>query len=259
MPLIKEVSQTPTWDVYAAAGVGAFFLSISDLLKNGEGSTVSKMSEIVRVLLSPSLGEVALFSILLLVLLGVALCWVYAPDSRAEGFARGFSIFAILAVVSPSSNGGPLSTPNQQVEQSSSPPASYLSFFIPFAYAESHEEAVNTGKVVILLPPGQSGSDASDEVTDTLRDAETEEIVARESIAGEEFQIEKPYGEYILEVEKPGFERTKAALSIDNSSAAYEFPMEESVVPVGLQRLLGFSSGSLEPSEDELSDQDKEE
>lgn len=256
MPTDGNSKKTSKWDIYIAAGIGAFILCISDLIKNGNSSTVFKISDVIRTHLTSSLGEGALPTIILMVFLGVVLCWVHAPNSRIEGFTRGFSVFAILTVVSPVQITDPLDSGNinQTFTTSSSFDIPPLSFFISSAtarpFSNNNAESKTEGSAVIIFPSLSTNS-KSEIATVTLRDAKTEKIIARQDIIGSQFKLKKPYGDYILEVEKSGFRRTEAPISITENIAGYKLAMEKSNIPLGLQRLVGFSAGKLEISQAE--------
>ena len=76
--------------IYISAGLGAFFLGIGDLLNNNNAATVVKLSETIRQNLLPQLESGGLVALIVLVVLGAAVCWIHQPTTRVDAFARGF-------------------------------------------------------------------------------------------------------------------------------------------------------------------------
>lgn len=92
------------WEIYLGGTLGALGLGLVDVLRNGTNSMVLKLGYGV----APVLKELELnydggggLGLVLLVVLGLVLCWVHQPQGRAEAYARGASVFAILATLVP--------------------------------------------------------------------------------------------------------------------------------------------------------------
>ena len=130
-----------------------------------------------------------------MILLGIVVCWIHSHSNRIEGFARGFSVFAVLAVASPAvKDSTPLITDdiftavgavhNIRFKDSKpflkTPP---LSFYSTSAFAQTFSTANREGETTIIMPKGEDNSGDSVTIV-TLRDFNSEEIVARQDIDG---------------------------------------------------------------------------
>lgn len=253
--MARDENQSYRWDVYIAAGFGAFCLALGDLVKNDKSSTVIRLSEAIRTHLISYLGEGALCALVLLILLGIIVCWIHEPSNRVEGFARGFSVFAVIAVASPAvqnqasltdvnasnmDNGVSVTSPkNLEKHYRKSP----ISLFVSSAFAQTFTKENIKGEAIIILP--RVNNDSNSLATVTLRDVDSQKVIARQDIDGSEFRIIKPYGNYIIEIEKQGYRRTEVYITIDKPVAAFELPISESNVPLIIQKLLGTSKGNL--------------
>ena len=229
-------SNDPAPKLYCASALGAFCLGLGDLVSNGNAATVLKIGEVLRQYVFWGNDFGGGIPLLLLGVLGVCLCWVHEPKTRVDAFSRGFSVFAVLAVVTPyQPNPGGLdaSVPMQKAT---------LWFSTVHASGPKTGEAP-TGTAKIILRP--AGGAAVSEATVTVRDAKSAKIIAVERITSKEFAIRKPAGHYVVEVESPGFRRTSSQLQIRNASEAYAMPLEESSLPLSLQRLTPPAQATL--------------
>lgn len=95
---------TTNWEVYMAGCVGGFTASIGDMLKNGETSTVKRLAQQMWEIFNKSQSNETwvLIALLLIIILAFFLCWVNTPGNKSEGFSRGLSVFAVLAIAGPS-------------------------------------------------------------------------------------------------------------------------------------------------------------
>ena len=89
------------WEVCLASFVGSSFVAIADILVNGPKAVTTRVGTIAASLL----GEVAAtvsadtLSFLVMVALGLGLCFVYRPKTRPGAFVRGSSVIAVLALM----------------------------------------------------------------------------------------------------------------------------------------------------------------
>lgn len=80
------------WEVLLAGALGAFFAGLGDWLTNKGGSIVA---ELERLLELPG-GEIS--SLMLMGLAGATICWVFHPDTKIDGFARGLAILTVIGI-----------------------------------------------------------------------------------------------------------------------------------------------------------------
>jgi len=245
-----------SYKLYFAAAIGALCLGFGDLLNNDHAATVLKMAEIFRKYIYPGLQSGGIWALVLLVFLGGFVCWLHKPQTRVDAFARGFSVFALLAVTTPYQGvPGGLNSPPQKISHS---PMSL--FQTDNAYAQGGEankdklpegsasqsdsnQGDQTGVVRVFIEPAQIETVSG--ATVTVRDATSAEILARARIVGEHFTVTKPVGEYTVEVESPGFRIIVFDLSISDQTKAYNLPMRKSRIPISLQRLVAPETGKL--------------
>lgn len=90
----KEVMKVAKfWEVLLAGGIGAFVASITDMFTNQGESGIAELTKRIH------LGSEGV-ALLLLVVLGVAICWVFRPATKLDGFARGLAILTIIGISS---------------------------------------------------------------------------------------------------------------------------------------------------------------
>jgi hypothetical protein len=217
--------------IYISAALGALFLGIGDLLNNNTAATVLKLSETIRQYLYPSLESGGLVALALLAILGAAVCWVQQPHTRVDAFSRGFSVFALLAVTTPYH---PTTTGLDH------PPGPHPTsggigslFGISVAYADDDTPTI---PLDITLEPRTATTLPSDTQV-ILREFDTGKIVGTSKISSGKFSINQPRGRYLLEVEAPGFRRTATELKVDGASQRITVPIEDSSIPLSIQRL----------------------
>ena len=239
-------------DIYIAAAFGAFFLGFGDLLKNDKSATVLKMSEVIRQHLFPGFGAGASIALILLVIFGIVVCWIHGPRTKIDAFSRGFSVFALFAVASPSQIA--LGT-QASVNVRSAPDLSAI-FPIQSAYAQSgtitdlYDESdvpIVQGEAVVVLPDLR-GLETHPAVTVTIRDPKTAQIKSLERTFGSKFKIQQPIGEYLLEVETSGYRRVEVPIEIERAIDAFTLPLVETKVPLSIQRLYGSFRSDLVPN-----------
>lgn len=232
---MSEPTNIPTEDspmgIYLSAALGALFLGIGDLLNNQTAATVLKLSQAIRQNLYPQLESGGLVALALLVIFGAGVCWVQQPRTRVDAFARGFSVFALMAVTAPY-NPGTEGLNHQPAGPANAAGLSSL-FGISAAYADNHAQPV---PIEITLAPTNTTTLPTDTKI-TLRALDTGEIIGTTRIRSSKLTISQPSGRYLLEVEASGFRRTSAELLINGAGKQLNVPIEESAVPLGIQRL----------------------
>ncbi len=224
----KEDSQLV---IYVSAALGAFFLGIGDLLNNSGAATVVKLSEVIRQNIYPQMGSGGLGALLLLGFFGAAGCWIHQPKTRIDAFARGFSVFAIMAVTAPYSP--PPTGLNHSFDNRAGAIAISSIFGIAPAYAD---ETARKYPLEITLVTG-SGSVLPSDTRVILREYDTGRIVGSSNVVSSRFTISQPKGIYLVEVEASGMRRTSAKIRIEEVNKGVSVHLDDSRVPLGIQRL----------------------
>lgn len=250
--VLKQETPTVTvWQLYLAAAFGAFCLGFGDLVKNGHTATVLKIADVIREHLFPGLGVGAAVALVLLIGLGVGYCWIQGPSTLVDAFNRGFSVFAVLAVVTstdavPAGLSAPTAVGRLGIRATPS--------VIAPAYAQEDlrseiglpaEPVVPFGQAIIQITTLQDNAEVP-VTTVTLRDAATRKVIGLEQIRTATFSIQRPPGKYLVEVETPGYRRTEVMLDINDQINAYTLSMPETALPLSVQRLYGATSGRFE-------------
>lgn len=92
-------SSTAMLTIYACAAIGGTIAAIADLVQKEKASAVLKMTTISARHLD--LAVPPLYVFLVVVFLGVLLCFVFQPGNRRAGFAVGAGVIASIMTVTP--------------------------------------------------------------------------------------------------------------------------------------------------------------
>ncbi|MEM7243147.1 MAG: hypothetical protein AAF429_13270 [Pseudomonadota bacterium] len=89
------------WEIALASVIGGLFLTIADLVFNKSNAVTSKMGETLQSSLFQFLPNhlLELFAFLLMILMGLGLCFVHRPRRRVGAFARGSSVILVLTTM----------------------------------------------------------------------------------------------------------------------------------------------------------------
>jgi hypothetical protein len=238
----------------AGAGAGAL-TSILDLLKDANQGTIARVGSMLKEALFPTvslfLGP-AFWGIVLVVLVSLFVCWVFEVTSRLDGFLRGCTVLAAFSIGAPSpiinKQVSDLS-PSIVVRQAGTLP---LSITNAFAQAPSPEgkPGSSTGEVYIVLDHLKEVKPRPDS-TVTVRSSPSHSAIAIFRIVDNTARILQPYGQYMVEVETPGFANITFDLTIDQLLAAYSVTAQPSSVPLALQKLFVATKVELKPNDAE--------
>jgi len=225
------------YKLYFASAFGAFCLGFGDLLNNGHSATVLKINEIMKQLLQFDMGAGGLLALIVLAILGVCVCWVQQPKTRLDAFARGFSVFAVLAVATP------FEAPNEFIGASTTTAA--ISSF-PDVQADDHfplrmrgGEQHEHGNVEIIFKPNKANARISNAWV-ALRNYKTKKLimVTTTKTHNEKLKLSRlPLGKYLMEIEIPNFRHLQIEISIKPGIQRYELSLESSTIPSAVQRL----------------------
>ena len=272
--VIMETSRTFWQDFricYGPALVGGIFLCIADLMASERQGQIVKVGGIVqRNFLHSSGSEVAVIGVIVVLALGAMLCWVWRPNSPSDSFSKGASVFALLAALVPADRPPPTITqdpnapppmaaaPSVPVASEALPPGLHsgdrqhgirpvMAGLFPAAHAQMVIPLSPTGKVRIVLQPSAGLSEA--ELANKVRregadvwlfDPKTGRTVAHDRVGQPAFTIEKPQGQYTMELALEGTRRIRMPLKIGPEPVAYNVPIgAQTSWPGGLQLLIG--------------------
>jgi len=89
----------PLWQIWLASIVGSTFLTIADLLINKAEAVTPRVGTIAAAVLGGYADSVSTDTLAFLVMLalGIGLCFVWEPRTRPGGFGRGAAVIAVLA------------------------------------------------------------------------------------------------------------------------------------------------------------------
>lgn len=124
---------------YVAAIGGAFLLVLVDLFSNLNAATTLKIGGIFeKYVFGRSILGGGLVGLLIVLIISAFFCWLYQPEDKVAAFTRGFTVFAVLNVISPYSVIS--NEPNTQgfAEQVNQPGANIPSI-TSSAYAEDNQ------------------------------------------------------------------------------------------------------------------------
>lgn len=248
-PRRAEASDTKL-KLHCAAALGAVCLGLVDLLNNSEAAASLKLGEVIRQYLVPGLESGGLVAFVVLALLGIGLCWVRQPGSRFDAFTTGFSVFAILAVA----------TPYQQrptgLDEGAVGESEPVGVARPLVPEEARAgRARPEARFVLAAQGARAPVEKDDKATHVairllaqkelesslvvLRDPSTARILGYARVEGSDVKLVRSSGEYLVEVEASGFRRVQFRLKLEDSgSESYVVKLQQSAVPLALQRLV---------------------
>ena len=225
-PALAKPQQDGPIAIYTAAALGAFFLAIGDLFTNNNAATTMKIAEVIKQHLFVGF-DLAIFIIPGLMVLACCLCWVFQPQTRIDGFGRGFALFAMLSVATP------YGSPPQGVSSANHTVTASSILGIGAAFAAESRSAPSTATVIVSFE-GRSQPPSSALLT--LRDPRTARILGQQTIRGPVTLAAQP-GTYEVEIEANGYRKTTASVQIQRQPLSYTVSVQKTFVPLALQRL----------------------
>ena len=85
--------------IFLSALIGSAVAALADLLQKGAAGAVVTLQTTMATLLGLNLATI--WAILLLMILGTALCFVFQPTTRQAGFALGLSVISVIMTATP--------------------------------------------------------------------------------------------------------------------------------------------------------------
>ncbi|MEE8524892.1 MAG: hypothetical protein V3T72_13240, partial [Thermoanaerobaculia bacterium] len=241
--------------IYAAAAFGAFCLGLTDLLKNDDRAIVLELGQRIREMFVPGFENVGLLSLFILIGLGTGMCWLFQPPTRLDAFARGFSVFAILAVATPGTDPPQLDamddlTLNPAITEAEEASAGGITparggpvqaFVFRTVSLEPNDplieelrrkwnqrpEGYGLAGFRIEIAPTKGSAAEAPEMLIRLRDPETAKIIGVEKSGDGRFLVLQPKGRYLVEVEASGYRRTSFVLELGDELVGYSLTLDE--------------------------------
>jgi hypothetical protein len=228
----------------AGAGAGAL-TGILDLFKDHNNGTVARVGRGLRehlfggadLLLAPTF-----WAIVLIVVVSLFLCWVFEVTSRLDGFLRGCTILAAFSIGAPE----PLIN-KHDIARTATPAAAPTdgrggnsSWGVSSAFAQAArgqpKADARTGEVYVTLRHLTGRSPIRSTIS--VQDFSSRKLVELFQIEGDKIEITQPYGQYLVEVQTPGFATTAFSLTINEPVLAYKANVSASSVPLAVQKLI---------------------
>jgi hypothetical protein len=235
-------------DTYAPAIVGGIFLCLADLLQNKANGQLGKLGSVIGPPFRLQL-ENELIGLLVILVLGCLLCWVFRPTNRGESFSRGASVFAVLAALVPAGvtpGGLSSSTPVRPPQ-----PDKDTVSIIGSAHAQTVIPLTPTGKLLVRIVGGEGVTDediqssiSKEGVSVSLLEPDSKRKIGFDKLWASRFEIVRPPAKYLMELEVGGFERVRGEIEIASETKVIDVKIDKrSALPLGIQRI--FSAAPL--------------
>jgi Carboxypeptidase regulatory-like domain len=209
-----------------SSAVGASVAVLADLTQKNEASAMLKIAEVVG---PPWLAA------LVVVVLAVAVCFIFECATPRRAFYTGASVLTILMATVPYKVPPSINT-NPTKEAAVAPRQTSGLLGPSAAYAQTRTAAVPPValRVNLTTADGQPVSRAML----TLRDPESDAIVARSNLSGAAFDLYPAPGRYSLVVEVPGYAITRREIDLRaGRPVRLDIRLEADAIPLPLQRL----------------------
>jgi hypothetical protein len=231
--------------IYLAGGMGAFSVAFGDIMVNGDAAAVNKISMALSKVFGWVPPEYGLPALAFLTLFGSMMCLVRQPNSRIDAFTVGSTVFAVLTAASPYREPNSLGpTPPSKTSSELRTQVAYAGHGYPFSAVHAMSFDLQTMPVTIL--PKYDEGHILDFLEVDVYSSTTRESLQRIWVAGgDSINLQLPPGEYRIELEGPGIQRTAATLNVGGGSAAYTVALQSSTVPMNLQKLVPAAQGKL--------------
>jgi len=208
---------------------GTALAMLGDLTRNGNAAVLLKLREVLKTNVFAQF-EATYLVMLLVMAIAIALAVVWPPRNRTDAFAKGLAIFALLTTATPFAD-VPAST---DLRLSAATPSSLSALFISQAVAAPPAEAFRKPVVIVFDGTPAPGARA------LVRNAETGAVLGQRELDGArtEMAITAPRGLYDVDVEAPGFARSRARVAINGpGERASVIQVQRSAVPLAIQQL----------------------
>ncbi len=225
------------WQYYVAGAGAAALTSLFDFIKDQNNGTVARVGSVIKKLAPQSdlIMSTDFWAIVIVILVGLFLCWIYQVSSKVDAFVRGCGVLVAFSLGAPSPILNPQHTDSLSGYSSSLAPRSSISLS---AFAQSElPPAKQIGSAYIVLVHIRDISPIPESIV-TVEDYASRERIAIFSTQVSRIEITQPYGSYFVKLDTPGFASAYFELQINSEISAYDVTVSTNRVPVTLQKLL---------------------
>jgi len=209
-----------------SSAVGASAAVLADLTQKNEASALLKIGDVVGA---------TWLAALVVVVLAVAVCFIFECPTPRRAFYTGASVLTILMATVPYKVPPSINTNPDKVATVAPRQTGWL-LGPSMAYAQVRTAAVSPVALRVNLTTGD-GRPVSRAIL-TLRDPESDAIVARSNLSGASFDLFPAPGRYALVVEVPGYAITRREIDLRaGRPLQLDIRLEADAIPLPLQRL----------------------
>jgi len=210
----------------ASGLVGGMIAALADVVQKQEASAIAKIEMVIETHLLEGSSIPQCTVVLFLVLLAIALVFIFEAKTKIKAFFIGASVLSLIMTSVPYESARSL------ISRSNAP------IFSPAVFLAQAEEPELSPRVDIHLET--KNARPIFEVTVTLRSLETGEVIARSKFEDANFSFHQNPGHYVLVVEVPGYRIAGIILIIipEIETEPYVIELEPTWVPLPIQRLL---------------------
>jgi hypothetical protein len=238
------------WPFYlAGAGSGAL-TAILDFIKDWNNGTVARVASGLgqhlfagtNLYLSP-----AFWAIVMIIIVSLFVCWVFEVTSRLDGFLRGCTVMAAFSIGAPNAlidqQANPIRNPNIALSINAARLAGFSTIISPAIAQSSSLRGAAVGEAYVRLAHLQKIVPVP-ESTVTVRD-DASRIISLFKITDDTIKIVQPYGNYLVEVQTPGFADIDFELKIDEPVSGNKVNARRSSLPLVIQKLVSATKVDL--------------
>lgn len=213
----------------ASAFCGAIVAVLADLMQKDQASAVLTISNMVEVAFRMPFSP--LLAALLLVVLGIAMCFIFGADTNKNAFYVGASVLSAIMIATPYHTPGTLRT---DPGRGAAGPAVHGGWWDPaVAYAQPRATSALVQVSVTLRP---ADNKPISNVALTLRDS-AQRIVGRSVLSGDRITFYEAPGDYTLSVVADGYQIETRRLVLTGRPLSVAVALRPTWLPTFVQRI----------------------
>lgn len=232
------------WPFYLAGAGGGALTATLDFFKDWHTGTVARVSSVLgeHLLSGATLFNLRapFWTIILIVATSLFVCWVFEVTSRLDGFLRGCTVVAAFSIGAPNPIIDEQHIPAGNPKNAHLVGPTQLSVFqtiVPSASAQNRSPPISdVGEAYVRLEHLREVTPIP-QSTITIRD-DSSRIISLFKINTDTIRIIQPYGNYLVEVETPGFRTVDFELTISQPVSGSRISAGQSSIPVSIQKMV---------------------